>query len=497
MRQILLFQGLVSLVASGYGYCHHMVMMKNAITEYLGLLCGACGASAARLRFFSGEEGSGEPIVEIRGSVPADQVMELALRESAAFVEGFGVWRMDGSSYGNEWRLQRRLDGMSVSLDLEMNERSPSFISRRLAAAGELLGLLEHLIPLVEIPVSGTETFGGAAAGGSRSFDPPIIGISPSIVSLRSDIRKIAAGEIPVLICGESGTGKELVARNIHSLGPRAGGPFIAVNCLEMPAGLLQGELFGSVRGAYTGADRDREGLIEAAVGGTFFLDEIGELSVHLQAALLRVLQEKEVRRLGEGKSKKVDVRFVFATNRDLEELVRSGHFREDLYYRLNAVRVIIPPLRERNEDIPVLTARFLGESSFRLRGRTMSITAGALSRLLGHQWPGNVRELRNEIERVVTMNPGSNRITASMLEIPEVRKGILPVTDSGFEAGTMPEAVLVLERKMIVKALEGFGGNRTRTAKALGITRQGLLKKLKRMKIDPDRYREPVRSIT
>jgi transcriptional regulator with PAS, ATPase and Fis domain len=258
-----------------------------------------------------------------------------------------------------------------------------------------------------------------------------------------------------------------------------------------MPESLLQGDLFGSVRGAFTGADRDREGLIEASGGGTFFLDEIGELPVHLQAALLRVLQEKEVRRLGEGKSRKVDVRFVFATNRDLEELVRSGLFRQDLYFRLNAVKLLIPPLRDRSEDIPVLAARFLGESSRRMSGRSMSITAGVLSRLVGHAWPGNVRELRNEIERVVTMNPDSRRITASMLDIPEKRKGILPVTGSGLEAGTMPEAVLILERKMILRALEGFGGNRTRTAKALGITRQGLLKKLKRMCIDPDRYRD------
>ncbi len=465
--------------------------MKNAITEYLGILCGACGASTARLRFYSGETGSQEPIVEICGGVDAVQGMELALRESAAFVEGFGVWRMDRSSYGSEWRLERRLDGMSVSLDLEMNESSPSFVSRRLSAAGELLGLLEQLIPLVEYPVSGPETSGGAAAGGSRPFDPPIIGISPSIVSLRDDVRKVAAGEIPVLVCGESGTGKELVARNIHSLGPREGGPFIAVNCLEMPEGLLQGELFGSVRGAYTGADRDREGLIEASGGGIFFLDEIGELPMHLQAALLRVLQEKEVRRLGEGRSRKVDVRFIFATNRDLEELVRSGSFREDLYFRLNAVKLYIPPLRARSEDIPVLAARFLGESSRRMSGCSMSITAGALSRLVGHVWPGNVREMRNEIERAVTMNPGARRITASMLEIPEKRKGILPVNDSGFKAATMPEAVLALERKMIVRALEGFGGNRTRTAKALGITRQGLLKKLKRMCIDPDIFRD------
>ena len=466
-------------------------MMKNAITEYLGLLCRACGASAARLRFYAGEPGSGEPIAEMRGSVPAMQGMELALREPSSCVEGFGVWRMDGNGYGNEWRLNRRFDGMSVSLDLELNEITPSFIPRRLSAAGELLGLLEQLIPLVDVSVSRSDACTGAAAGGGRPLNPPIIGISPSIISLRSDIRKVAAGQIHVLICGESGTGKELVARNIHSLGPRAGGPFVAVNCMEMPVGLLQGELFGSVRGAYTGADRDREGLIETAVGGTFFLDEIGELPVHLQAALLRVLQEKEIRRLGEGRSRKVDVRFVFATNRSLEELVRSGRFREDLYYRLNAVRLQIRPLRERSEDIPVLAARFLGESAVRLNGCSMSITAGALSRLVGYPWPGNVRELRNEIERAVTMNPDSRRMTSAMLEIPEKRRGIFPATDSGFEAGTMPEAVIRLERKMIERALTGFGGNRTRSAKALGITRQGLLKKLKRMNIDPNQYQD------
>jgi DNA-binding NtrC family response regulator len=470
-------------------------LVRKAIKECLGLLCSACGASAARLRLYLGEPGPGGPGLEICGGVPADQSAELALRESASTAGGFGVWRMDGSGYGNEWRLERRLAGMSVSLDLELNEMTPSFLPRRISAAGELLGLLEHLLPLADVLAPGHGGC-GAAAGGGRPFDPPIAGISPSIVSLREDIRKVAAGRIHVLICGESGTGKELVARNIHSLGPRRAGPFIAVNCLEMPAGLLQGELFGSARGAYTGADRDREGLIEAAGGGTFFLDEIGELPVHLQAALLRVLQEREIRRLGEGRSRKVDVRFVFATNRDLEGLVRAGRFREDLYFRLSAVRLHIPPLRERSEDVPVLTARFLRESSLQLSGRPVSMTAGALSRLIGYRWPGNVRELRNEIERVLTMNPGSVRITASMLGIPEGRGSILPVTDSGLEAGTMPEAVMRLERRMIVDALEGFGGNRTRTAKALGITRQGLLKKLKRMNIDPDRHRDPVKTV-
>jgi transcriptional regulator with PAS, ATPase and Fis domain len=327
--------------------------------------------------------------------------------------------------------------------------------------------------------------------GQGRPFDPPIVGISPAIVSLRGDIRKIADGEIHALVSGESGTGKELVARNLHCLGPRSAGPFIAVNCLEMPDGLLQGELFGNVRGAYTGADRDREGLIEAAGGGTFFLDEIGELPVHLQAALLRV-QEREIRRLGEGRSRKVDVRFVFATNRELARLVGAGKFREDLYYRLSAVRLHIPPLRERKEDIPVLAAGFIADEARRARRRTPTVTAGALSRLSRYSWPGNVRELRNEIARVITMNPGARRITSPMLSLPDPGGNTLKPSSSGFEAGTMPEAVLSLERKMISEALRENRGNRTRTAKALGVTRQGLLKKMKRMNIDPDRFSDP-----
>jgi len=461
--------------------------MKNIIRECLGLLCGACGASTARLRFFFGDECEGEPLVEMNGSACEDRGFELSLREPAAFMGGFGPWRMEGNGYGNEWRLVRRVDGMTLSLDLELNERAPTFVPRRLSAAGELLGLLDHLAIGIEVPADRSDK-PERAAGEARGFDPPIAGISPSIVRLREDIRKIAFGDIHVLVCGESGTGKELVARNIHHLGPRSGGPFVAVNCMEMPGTLLQGELFGSARGAYTGADRDRAGLIEEAAGGTFFLDEIGELPGHLQAALLRVLQEREVRRLGEGKNRKVDVRFVCATNRDLSELVKRGSFREDLFYRIGAMRLDILPLRDRREDIPVLTARFLRDVPAGRNGAACSITAGALSRLVGYCWPGNVRELRNEIDRAVTMNPGSSRIDSSMLGIPSSGSMTLPAGDSGMEPGTMPEAVARLERRMIVRALENFEGNRTRTAKALGITRQGLLKKLRRMNIDPDR---------
>jgi transcriptional regulator with PAS, ATPase and Fis domain len=462
--------------------------LRRAIEEYLGLLCGTCGASAAQLRLYEGERCEGKALDEICGSLNIDQGMEFSLRESNIAPGGFGAWRLEGNGYGNKLLFSRKLGGMTLALDLQLNETSPSFISRRLSATKELLGVLEHLVPLTEIYGADQEASVNVGTGTGGAFDPPIIGLSRQINRLREDIRKVAAGTIHVLVRGESGTGKELVARNIHTLGPRKGGPFIAVNCMEMPAGLLQGELFGSAKGAFTGAVRDREGLIETAGGGTFLLDEIGELPDHLQAALLRVLQENEVRRLGEGRIRKIDVRFVFATNRNLESLVREGRFREDLYFRINGIRLDLPPLRERRDDILLLATHFMRELTEQMPSGMKSITAGAVSRLLRYKWPGNVRELRNEIEKAVTMNPDAVRITRSMFQIPDESSIRLPVPDSGIEPTTLPEAVARLERRMIVRELENHMGNRTRTAKALGITRQGLLKKLKRMNIQPGR---------
>jgi transcriptional regulator with GAF, ATPase, and Fis domain len=288
-----------------------------------------------------------------------------------------------------------------------MNERAPSFVQRRLSAAGELLGLIEQLVPLVEVPTVEPEARCRAAAGGGRPLKPPIIGISPRIIRLRQDIRKIAAGRIHVLICGESGTGKELVARNIHTLGPRGGGPFVAVNCMEMPEGLLQGELFGSVRGAFTGAVRDREGLIEAAAGGTLFLDEIGDLPLDLQVKLLRVLEEGSFERVGSSLPRTTDVRVIAATNRNLDARIAEGVFREDLFYRLNVYPVSVPALRDRPEDIPLLVHHFVRRLSEKLGKPIEEVPGPVIRRLAEYAWPGNVRELQNVLERAVILSPG------------------------------------------------------------------------------------------
>jgi transcriptional regulator with PAS, ATPase and Fis domain len=283
---------------------------------------------------------------------------------------------------------------------------------------------------------------------------------------------------------------------------------------MEMPSSLLQSELFGHLKGAFTGAARDRAGLIESADGGTFFLDEIGEMPLSLQAALLRVLQEKEVRRIGESRRRRVDVRFIFATNRNLAELVCSGAFREDLYFRVNGVRLTIPPLSQRREDIIPLAEHFLaqcrqadgcsdpsgaigsadrsrhgrppgnaatGGRLIHLRDETSSISVRAAQRMLSYQWPGNVRELKNEIERIVAFNGSARKITPRMLSphIGEPKAG--GAAGARSSTGSLPAAVERLERQIIRDALELFGGNRTRTAQALGVTRQGLLKKIKR----------------
>jgi len=313
-------------------------------------------------------------------------------------------------------------------------------------------------------------------------FDPPLVGVSAVILDLRRQICAAAGATIPVLIEGESGTGKEIIARNLHHLSERRSRPLVIVNCMELPESLLQTELFGYLKGAFTGASKDRMGLVESADGGTLFLDEIGEMPLTQQAALLRVLQEREVRRIGDSQRRAVDVRFIFATNRDLADLVKQGRFRSDLYFRINGVRLFIPPLRQRKEDILPLVKHFIERSTVRERSIT-GIVPGAVSRMLAYRWPGNVRELRNEIERVIAMNRDTKRISPAMLA-PRIREA-QPVPVKQYVGETLPAAVARLERSMISDALERNGGNRTRTAAVLGITRQGLLKKIKRHEID------------
>ena len=339
---------------------------------------------------------------------------------------------------------------------------------------------------------------------GRFCFDPPLIGLSSGMQRVVSMISRASATDSTVLVTGESGTGKEVVVRNIHRLSARASKPLVILNALEVPDTLLQSELFGYARGTFTGAVRDREGLVEKANGGTFFLDEIGDMPPSLQASLLRTVQEREVRRMGEGARRRIDVRFVFATNRNLESLVRKGNFRADLFYRINVIRIKIPPLRERREDIPVLAEYFLREIGAEMGRRTQRFSADALRMLTAYDWPGNVRELRNEVERILVMNDDPDQATLSTdLLSAKVTNGFAGVGEGLDEtlslhegSSTLHEAVRKLEVKAIKSALRRFQGNKSRAAGSLGITRQGLLKKMKRYRIVVERLDEEIQAV-
>jgi DNA-binding NtrC family response regulator len=308
-----------------------------------------------------------------------------------------------------------------------------------------------------------------------------IIGVSALMRQQFETARKVAPTDTTVLVEGESGTGKELFARAIHVHSLRAARPFIAVNCGSLVGTLLESELFGHVKGAFTGAHANKVGLVTAASGGTLFLDEIGELALDLQPKLLRVLQEGEVKPVGGVETRHVDVRVVAATNRDLMEDVRQGRFREDLYYRLNVICLKIPPLRERPEDVPLLVDRFLRSYATKARKQIDGITDAALQHLQAQPWPGNVRELQNAVERAVILSSGS------VIDLADVAQGPRGSPQSGatarlapppypFESMTLEE----VERRHIEHVMQGVGGQRTRAAEVLGINRTTLWKKLR-----------------
>lgn len=291
-------------------------------------------------------------------------------------------------------------------------------------------------------------------------------------------VARVADHKTTVLITGESGTGKEVIARAIHRAGPRAREAFVGINCAAIPENLLESELFGYVRGAFTGAAGDKAGLFEQADGGTMLLDEIGELPLGLQAKLLRVLQENEIRRVGDQKSRRVDVRVLAATAKDLAAEARAGRFREDLFYRLNVVAIHLPPLRERREDIVPLARHFCDRLGRRL-GRPLALSAEALAWLEQEPWRGNVRELENAIERAAVL---SNK---EILEPDDFRKEPLPSPHSpgekGEGRGTLREAVEAAERQAIAGALEAARGNRREAAKHLGVSLRTLFYKMER----------------
>jgi len=313
-----------------------------------------------------------------------------------------------------------------------------------------------------------------------------IIGNSPAMQMVFERMTRIVKTDSTVLVTGESGTGKELVARALHFNGARKQKPFIAVNCSAIPEALLESELFGHVRGAFTGAIRDKAGKFESANHGTIFLDEIGTMPQHLQTKLLRVLQEQEVERVGSNTPVKLDVRVISATNLDLEQQVRQGNFREDLFYRLNVIPLHLPPLRERKQDIMALVGFFL-EKCCRLMGRSpMTINKGALEALEEHSWPGNVRELENLVERLVALTEGDvirfEDLPAGMCGQSAISGDVsLELTVRGID---MAAAITEIERKLIAQALALSGGVKAQAAALLGINRTTLVEKMKRLKM-------------
>ncbi len=313
-----------------------------------------------------------------------------------------------------------------------------------------------------------------------------LTGVSPRMTEVREVVVKVAATDSPVLISGESGTGKELVAAAIHRLSPRSNGPFITVNCGAVPADLLESEFFGHVRGAFSGAVADTLGLFRSAHGGTIFLDEIAELPAALQVKLLRALQEKEVRPVGSSRSYSVDIRVIAATNRDLEAAVKEGALRQDLFYRLNVVRIAMPPLRERKSDIPALVTAFIRQFNQRFNREVKGISAEAMGALMGYEFPGNVRELENLLERAYALGV-RDELTLADLPALDVRRdgrvalslrGVGAVEGEGMAPGvpTLAEA----ERELILRALEIHGNDRTRAAHALGLSSRTLYRRLK-----------------
>jgi DNA-binding NtrC family response regulator len=309
-----------------------------------------------------------------------------------------------------------------------------------------------------------------------------MVGISKPMREIFALIEQIAPSNVPVLITGESGTGKELVARTLHNLSPRKTKPFVGVNCAAIPETLIESEIFGHEKGAFTGAVERRAGCFELAAGGSLLLDEIGEMPSATQAKLLRVLEERKLRRLGARTEQDVDVRVLAATNRDPSTAVADGHLRADLYYRLNVFNIHIPPLRERMDDVPVMAESILGQMNEKHNRRVAGVGPSMLDRMMAYNWPGNVRELRNAIERAVILCPDGAPLDAGHLPPGFGKQQITgaPVSDVGLVPVHVGTTVDEAERMLILRTLEATGQNKTRAAEILGVSLKTLHNKLK-----------------
>ncbi|TDJ08355.1 MAG: AAA family ATPase [Deltaproteobacteria bacterium] len=350
-----------------------------------------------------------------------------------------------------------------------------------------------RLAVLRSLPAEGPGS--GAREGHRRAR--ALLGVSAAIREVLEQVRQVAPLQVSVLILGETGTGKELVARAIHEKSPRAQAPFVAVNCSAMPDSLLESELFGYQRGAFTGADRSKRGLFQQASGGTLFLDEVGDTSPALQAKLLRAIEEQEIRPIGAEQTVPVDVRVVSATHCDLRQAMERETFRRDLFYRLNTIEIYVPPLRRRRVDIPFLAQHFTEELG-EIHARRITLGEDFVDRLLQHDFPGNVRELRNAVERAIALARPGETVTAEQLVGFATDPGHRPLeadpapreTDAYGADESLRSRVQKVELEAIAQALERYNGNRTRVAEALGLSRVGLRQKMRRLGIDtPRRY--------
>ena len=435
-----------------------------------------------------------------------------AVREELAFALGFEGYEVAEAQDGREALERVAAGGIDlILLDIKMPRMDGLEVLARLREGG-------HTLPVVMISGHGDiETAVLAIKGGAQDYLPKpfdndrvivsvknalrigalqsenralrtaladtykILGESPAITAMRRVLDRAAPTDAQVLITGENGTGKELVARQVHALSRRNRGPFVAVNCAAIPADLIESELFGHERGAFTGADRARPGHFESAGGGTLFLDEIGDMALDAQAKLLRALQERVVTRVGGSKPIPVDVRVVAATNQDLNEAVQSGGFREDLYYRLHVVPIHVPALRDRRDDIPLLASHFLEEAA-RRNGLGRRTWSAAARRWLGEQpWPGNVRQLRNLCEAAAILSEGPEVQVDDLTALAADAAARPGAADGYFELPTLEEFRAASEREFIRRKLEENGGNIKRTAELIGIQRSNLYKKLER----------------
>ena len=323
----------------------------------------------------------------------------------------------------------------------------------------------------------------------TRSGYAQLVGRSPVMVALQQEIRRVAQSEAKILVTGESGTGKELVAMSIHAQSTRADRPFVTVNCAGLPETLLESELFGHTKGSFTGAYRDKPGMLEKADEGSIFLDEIGEMSLRMQGMLLRFLETGELQKVGADRvGRRVDVRVIAATNRSLPEMVAQGLFREDLYYRINVINIHVPSLRERREDILPLVDHFLVKQARDDRSRLKKLSKACLAAFLEYSWPGNIRELENEIERLVVLAGDEKLITEDLLSSRIRSPASSHEVNDELQPNCLPDAVQDLERKMIYEVLKRNHWNKTRAAQELHISRRNLIRKVNKYNLDQRR---------